>query len=99
MTPDEEKKQVASKALAHLREARLFPSKLLEAFTQEHRTHQQMEGGVMLEIIHSIAKLYGGPERSRYFDGRNEHLGKVCFEIDTFMSGHRHDMWHKLPLI
>ena len=92
-------REKVNKALAMLLETRSIKKELLEEFTKLHRTHQQMEGGILLDLIFNIGKLYGGPERSRYFDGRNEHLGKICFEINTFMENHRNDMWYKLPVI
>ena len=80
-------------------QARTNKQELLDEFTKLHRTHQQMTGAVILDLVRSLGLLYGGPNRSRYFDGRNEHLGKICFEINNLMENKRHDMWHKLPVI
>lgn len=93
-------KSVAETLLRGLIESNRKGDELREAFTREHRTHQQMIGGTLFRLIAEMGTLYEDEtQRSRYFDGRNEHFGKVCSEIKTFMENHRHSSWYRMPLI
>ena len=90
----------AEVALRGLIEMNRAGDKLREQFIREHRTHQQMIGGTVFRLIAEMGSLYEDEsQRSRYFDGRNEHFGKICSEIKNFMEEQRHGMWYKMPLI
>lgn len=82
------------------------PEGYIRAFIGEHRTLQQSMMGVLLSLIKRMGDLYDSEATvGKYFDGRNDAMGKFCALIvsqlpdDVCSDNYLPPLGNKLPLV